>query len=106
MKSVTLSHWKIRQMIHEADNVRLMMVIYDMFHKAEMYRLYAKNVKAKGKCIKVKGTTLAEKAGVTPAKVGSVLPFILWKMGLRLAERRGSNKGVTYVICLDKGDKA
>jgi hypothetical protein len=27
-------------------------------------------------------------------------------MGLRLAERRGSNKGVTYVICKDEGDKA
>ncbi len=106
MKSVTLSHWKIRQMVSDADRVKLMMVIYDMFNKAEMYRLYAKNVKAKGKCIKVKGTTLAEKAGITPAKVGSVLPFILSKMGLRLAERRGSNKGVTYVICLDKGDKA
>jgi hypothetical protein len=48
-------------MIHETDNVRLMMVIYDIFHKAEMYRLYAKNVKAKGKCIKVKGVTLAQK---------------------------------------------
>jgi hypothetical protein len=82
-----------------------MMVIYDMFRKAEMYRLYAKNIKAKGKCIKVKGTTLAQKADVTPAKVGSVLPFILWKMGLKLVEKRESNKGVTYIICLEKGDK-
>jgi hypothetical protein len=105
MRSAILSHWRIRQMIHEADNVRLMMVIYDMFHKAEMYRLYAKNVKARGKCIKVKSVTLAEKAGVTPAKVGSVLPFILWKMGLKLVEKRESNRGATYIICLDKGGR-
>jgi len=105
MRSKVLSHWRVRQMVSNADRVRLMMVIYDMFHKAEEYRLYAKNVKARGKCIKVKGVTLAQKANVTPAKVGSVLPFILWKMGLKLAERRGSNRGVTYVICLDKGDK-
>jgi len=105
MKGIVLSHWRVRQMVNETDNVRLMMVIYDMFHKAEMYRLYAKNIRARGKCIKVKGVTLAQKANVTPAKVGSVLPFVLWKMGLKLAEKRESNKGVTYIICLEKGDR-
>jgi len=103
MKSVALSHWRVKQMIHETDNVRLMMVIYDMFHKAEEYRLYAKNIKAKDKCIKIRNLTLAERAGVTPSKAGNLLPLLLQDMGLRLMEKRKSNRSVTYIICKDEG---
>ena len=105
MKSKVLSHWRVRQMVSSTDRIRLMMVIYDMFHKTEVYRLYAKNIKAKGKCIKVRNLMLAEKAGVTPSKVGNLLPILLWEMGLRLVEKRKSNRSVTYVICKDEGDE-
>jgi len=92
-------------MITYSDRVKLAMVIYDMFHKAEVYRLYAKNIRAKGKCIKVRNLTLAEKAGITPSKVGNLLPILLWEMGLKLAEKRKSNRSVTYIICKDEGGK-
>ena len=104
MKSTVLSHWRVRQMVCNADRVRLMMTIYDMFYKAEMYRLYAKNIKTNKKCIKVRNLTLAEKAGVTPSKAGNLLPLLLWEMGLKLVEKRKSNRSVTYIICKDEGD--
>jgi len=103
MRSKVLSHWRVRQMVSNADRVRLMMVIYDMFHKAEEYRLYAKNIKTKDKCIKVRNLTLAEKAGVTPSKAGNLLPLLLQDMGLRLMEKRKSNRSITYIICKDEG---
>ena len=103
MRSKVLSHWRVRQMVGNADRVRLMMVIYDMFHKAEEYRLYAKNIKAKDKCVKIRNLTLAEKAGVTPSKAGNLLPLLLQDMGLRLMEKRKSNRSVTYIICKDEG---
>jgi hypothetical protein len=105
MKSKVLSHWRVRQMVSNADRVRLMMVIYDMFHKAEEYRLYARNIRAKSKCIKVRNLTLAEKAGVTPSKAGNLLPLLLQDMGLKLTEKRKSNRSVTYIICKDDGDE-
>jgi hypothetical protein len=103
MRSKVLSHWRVRQMVSNTDRVRLMMVIYDMFHKAEEYRLYAKNIKAKNKCVKIRNLTLAEKAGVTPSKAGNLLPLLLQDMGLRLTEKRKSNRSVTYIICKDEG---
>jgi hypothetical protein len=106
MRSKVLSHWRVRQMVSNADRVRLMMVIYDMFHKAEEYRLYAKNIKAKDKCIKIRNLTLAEKAGVTPSKAGNLLPLLLQDMGLRLMEKRKSNRSITYIICKDEGDES
>jgi len=93
-------------MVSNADRVRLMMVIYDMFHKAEEYRLYAKNIKAKDKCVKIRNLTLAEKAGVTPSKAGNLLPLLLQDMGLKLTEKRKSNRSVTYIICKDEGDES
>jgi len=106
MRSKVLTHWRVRQMITYSDRVKLAMVIYDMFHRAEEYKLYAKNVKAKGKCIKVRNMTLAEKAGITPSKAGNLLPILLWEMGLKLVEKRKSNRSVTYIICKDEDDEA